>query len=280
MEMTRNSSLKKDVRARMAATGENYTTALRAITGGNDGGALSPVASALTQGTVTIAVCGGGMSNTALMLPEMLRLARAGHPLVIRPGQREGITELPSVVDLAVLAGTLPLDQAAAVANDDLAALLAAVEKTKVAAIYLDGSMLRAELVSQIEQLQSDYGKPAMIWVQDVQVAGAVAIPGDAEPDDQVAALLDVARQSGAIIAGGHCMPSEYEPGWEDVAAAASEAFVIDWVDDGAIDPCDGPRDGVLIHVVGGIRTDTIPWRVDHRPFSWRHDYLTLPQAR
>jgi len=279
MEMTKNASLKKDVRARMAAAGENYTTALRAITGGAGGG-LSPVASALKPGTVTIAVCGGGMSNTALLLPEILRLARAGHPLVIRPGQREGITELPSLVDLAVLAGTLPLDQASAAANEDgLAALVAAVEETKVAAMYLGGAMLRTRLVSQIRQLQAEYGKPAVIWVQDVQVAGAVALGPDAEPEDQVAALLDVAQQSGAIIAGGHCMPSEYEPGWEDVAAAASEAFVIDWADE-SIDPFEGSRDGVLIHVVGGIRTDTIPWRVDHRPFSWRHDYVESRQAR
>ncbi|MEZ5121861.1 MAG: hypothetical protein R2736_09835 [Solirubrobacterales bacterium] len=264
----------------MAATGGGYTTALRAVTGRDGGGARSPIASALKPGTVTIAVCGGGMSNTALMLPEGLRLARAGHPLVIRPGQREGIIELPSLVDLAVVAGTLPLDQASAAANEDgLAVLLAAVAETQVAARHLDGAMGRTTLVSEIQQLQAEYAKPAIIWVQDVQVAGAVAIAGDAGPEVQVAALLDVAQQSGAIIAGGHCMPSEYEPGWENVAAAASEAFVIDWADD-SLDPLDQPRDGVLIHVVGGIRTDTIPWRVDHRPFSWRYDYLQSRQAR
>ena len=62
--MTDQKALKRAVRARMGRTGENYTTARRALTGQDGGGQRSPLAEMLAPGRTALVVCGGGMLTT------------------------------------------------------------------------------------------------------------------------------------------------------------------------------------------------------------------------
>jgi len=263
--MTLNSALKKNVRARMAATGENYTTARRAVTGNPITGGQSPLAAALRPGTMTLAISGGGQDNTALFGPELARLALAGHPLVLKTGVRTGIAELPSPVDLAVLLGKTPAAEAMTLV-EDLDALETVMQSVTVSLAHLDGPMLEGQLSAELSRLGEEAGKPAVLWVQDVQESGAVLISPYDDEVQQITRLIEVAKSAGAIIAGGHAIPEEWEEAWMPAAAAASEAFVIS-DDDGS-----DTRDVTLIHIAGSQR-ETIPWTIDGTPFAWRLEY-------
>lgn len=269
--MTDQKALKRAVRARMARTGENYTTARRAVTGQNGGGQRSPLAGLLAPGRSVLVVCGGGMLNTAFALPEVVRLAEAGHPLVVVADPRRKIEALASPVDVLIHHGSIDVDQAARlVLEDERATLRSMVESLDIDLSMAPAYSTEEAWVRRLEELAARAGVAPVVWVQDVQVAGAldVEVGGEEKSAVQVRALTRLAARTGAIVAAGHCMPADFEEGWQGEVAEASAAVVIET--DPLVDASDEIRDCVLLIHEQGQLQETLPWRVSTRPFGWR----------
>ncbi len=269
--MTRNSALKKQVRARMSETGENYTTALRAVTTDTP----RPIADAMQPGTVTLAINGGGQANAALFARELARLARAGHQLFIRPLTRGVGIETPDVLDLAVAADAIPRSTALA-ATDDVEIVRAATTNAfPHPVLRIGGQMPFASLRDELDQARERTGKPPVLYVQDVQEGGAVLVSPYDNEVAQVQRLRELAVVTGAIIAAGHCMPHYMEESWSSAAAAADTTFAIETHGREAGDL----RDATLHRYARGRKLDDIRWTIDHSPFSWRQDLYRRERA-
>jgi hypothetical protein len=216
-------------------------------------------------------VSGGGMLNTAFALPEVVRLAEAGHPLVVVADPRRKIEALAGPVDVLIHHGSIDVDQAAElVLEDETSTLRSMVKNLDIDLSMAPNYASEAEWVERLDELACKAGKAPVVWVQDVQVAGAleVEVGGEEMSAVQVRALTRLAARTGAIIAAGHCMPADFEEGWRGEVAEASAAVVIET--DPLVDANDGIRDCVLLIHEQGQLQETLPWRVSTRPFGWR----------
>ena len=268
--MTDNRSFKKAVRERAARTGEKYTTARRALLAdGHDNGSADPIEAALTPGSVIAFVCGGGMTNLALVMPTLVKLRGRGHKLMCMLSERHSMA-LPSAGDFAVVSGAATVNEVVDAYRSDAddqveAAIFAAAEGVTV----VDGPTTFGEWVEQL-QTRSSRGLAPVLWVQDIQVGGPFALGSRNDVDeisDQLAGLHDLARETGAIIALGHCMSFDMRESWQMIVDGVDETFVVDdeeqsvWGRD--------PTKLTLHHFRGRQKT-LISRVVDHRFSSWR----------
>jgi hypothetical protein len=287
--VTKNRFRKQAVRAIAEQKDVKYTAALRDLPPDRDG--LELVVEQLRPGRVVVAVNGGGATNLALLLPHVVRLHRAGHPLLVVPyGPQHGDLELPSVYDFLVLHGVATAVEIAPLATDpDITRLKALVDQLPPI-VHMEGGgdspgAVRAQLDRMREQAD---GKAPILFVQDIDtddvpIANPRALEQDPDiaADDaasQAAALQRLARDCQAIVACGHCMPVDADDGWKFLTQIVDHTIAIH--EDADNTEPRAPRAAVLVHYENGretARNDTV---IDYGFRDWIHEVLAERQAR
>lgn len=238
--MTDDRAMKKTVRARMAQTGEKYTEALRAV---KTPAAAEPsrppsrrhLTDELRPESVTAVVSGSGATNLALILPDLIALRDAGHPVVIAAHERGGgVGELPSPLDFAYASGLATIEEVQrAVRSQDRDALMSIDSRGTRGITFLGRPLTTSEWREALDA--SGSGKEPVLWVPDIQVDAPLAdwpVGTTLSEFDQIpvqlSGLRDLARYTGAIIGVGHCSPADFEHGWRIVAEIADQTVIID----------------------------------------------------
>jgi hypothetical protein len=279
--MTTDRAFKRAVRERMAQTGEKYTVARRALAG-DDGGSRreDPITAALRPCRMTGFVSGGGMTTLGLVLPHLLRLEDEGHHLTIAPhisGQRgHPMSELPSLLDQVTARGLATPQRMAEDLAGELTLLRQLAERMPGSSL-LPGATRDSRLSNHLRENERD-GRTAVIWVQDVQTDPPLTRGGDGGFDGieaQLDGLRRIARETGAIVVVGHCMPPEYEDGWEVLRAGADDTFVI--ADDTRLAATDDHIDSAVIeHHAADQPAYRFEREIDLRFGTWRYLYSEL----
>jgi hypothetical protein len=276
--VTKDRALKKAARARMVASGEKYTEARRAMQGKDDRhetprAAIGEVDAPLRPGSVTAFVCGGGMTNLGAAMPSLVRLIEAGHPLSMVIGARQGLLGLPSEIDFAIARKLATVDEVVElIVSEDAAALERLVGHAIPNILTVDAPMLTSswrELLAGVGATE----RAAVLWVQDIQVGAPMAGGSGNEVDQipwQIDCLRELARETGAIVALGHCMPDQIREGWSEVAEGADETFVIT---DKVTSDTDlsKPRVATLLHIRDSIER-TFSATIDTSWGEWRRE--------
>ena len=228
--MTSDSAFKRAVRERMQSTGEKYTQARRAVAADPALGSQDPLRTALRPGRVVGIVSGGGGTNLALVIPYLIKFQDRGHWLTYLRSERTGLFEVPSPFDFVCARGLASYDEVGdLIAAEDPRAealLMALPDDTAT-----HGPLLAADWRQHLAE-KAVGGRAPVVWIQDVQV-GAPFAPRRRDEDsdeaiaEQLALLRDVAVESGAIVAVGHCMPYDWHDGWDVIVEGADDTFVI-----------------------------------------------------
>lgn len=283
--MTQKRSVQQAARKRKDATGENYTTALRAILAerGENGGGRAPAAvplisDALRPGTVTTVVSSGGATNLAVILGDLVALRDAGHPVFIAGHDSgRGLAGLPSPVDLMWATGTATIDRIRElISADDTDALVRLHDRANAGVVYLSRPLTSAEWEQQLAV--SDEDRPAVVWVQDIQVDAPVAdwptgrhLSEHDQVPVQLTALKDLARETGAIVAAGHCGSPDDESDWRMISGIASETVLVS----DKLRSDDNPQVPATVRRLdggGGDRTEKVT--LDMSFWEWRSAYF------
>ena len=228
--MTSDSAFKRAVRERMQNTGEKYTQARRAIAADPALGSQDPVRAALQPGRVVGIVCGGGATNLGLVIPHLIALQDRGHHLTFT-SERKGLFEVPGPFDFVCARGLLSAEAMGELilADDDpeVGELVAALPSASVSPGPLPPGTWRTHLAAK-----ATTARAPIVWVQDIQVGPPLALGRNDDIYDaiaqQLAGLRDIATETGAIVAVGHCMPYDSPEGWDVIVDGADDTFVID----------------------------------------------------
>lgn len=232
--MTDNSAFKKQVRARMAETGEKYTEARRKILAGSDAPRtpLPPTTKIdLSPESFTAILGGGGMTNLALAMPHLVAHASKGHPVVIAAHEgRFSTWTLGSPMDFLIAAGAIGREELArrltSRSEDDRDYLSKMLNDFPMT--FIGGPQPAAVWEAQ---LAAEDGKHAVLYVPDLNVDLPLS---DWPPTEsrrslsskdfmpaQLAGLKSVARQARAAVIGGTV------DNWELVADIADAWIVL-----------------------------------------------------
>jgi len=214
----------------MKTKDEKYTQARRAITDPDHPapGSEDPVGAALRPGRVVGIVSGGGMTNLALVISYLIGFQDRGHWLTYVRSERTGLFEVPSPFDFVCARGLAGYDQLGEliVAHDpQVEELLMALADDTTTHGPLLPSDWRQHLIEK-----TTAGRTPVVWVQDIQVGAPLALGRSDDYDgipDQLSRLRDIAAETGAIIAVGHCMPHDWPDGWEMIVDGTDDTFVI-----------------------------------------------------
>ena len=276
--MTTSRRLKRRVRDRMARTGETYMQA-RSVLLAEQGPRPreDPIAVALTPGLVTGVVCGSGMYSFALLMPYLLKLEDRGHHLTYVMSEREGILELPSPFDFICARSLAAIDEMADKLSAEDPADVHDLIRRLPDASSIPGPMAAGTWREHLLEKRSS-GRPPVVWVQDVQVGPPLALGGDSGFDGiaaQLAGLRELATETDAIIALGHCMPYDSPDGWDLIVDGVDNTFVIET--DGAPDGA-GRLSATIEHHSSGGPPDPFQRKIDTSFDGWRSQYVQRTQ--
>ena len=181
------------------------------------------------------------MTNFAVVLPSLIRMANEGHPVLIASHGRTkpNIWDLGSPFDVLVAAGEIEaeelVDRWRSDQEEDTTFLLSLIDRFPM--MFSLTSMPSAEWVRALAP-SSQSGKHAVLYVPDLQVDLPLTDWQSRDAEDsmsdyelmpaQLAGLKAIARQADAAVVGGHCTPAEDEAGWHVVAGIVDEAVVME----------------------------------------------------
>jgi hypothetical protein len=123
-------------------------------------------------------------------------------------------------------------------------------------------------------QAHSAEGATPVLWVQDIQVGAPFELSLRDDVDeipDQLANLSELATETGAIVALGHCMSSDMRESWQTIVDGVDEAFI---VDDEEHAVWDHDPTKLTLHHFQGRRKTIVTRVVDHRFSSWRGELV------
>lgn len=230
----------------MAATGEKYTQAYRALTEADDG-----FVPEIVPGNVTAVMSSGGHLNLNLIAPALAATLVAGQRLIVVPYKGGTIDSLPGLLDLAVMREVTD--------NDAIAEIFAARDRARLAQIF--------EAVDDVEfwmpgvpraRWDERLDSKTVVWVQDIQAAAPLGgVEGDPFRDlgmrAQLTTLRRIARETGASIALAHCTGISED--WKLVAECVDIAYGIDHLDRLTYQGGGEPRDLRVHRYDGGQRS-------------------------
>jgi hypothetical protein len=267
----------------MAVTGEKYTEAHRAVLQPPTHDSL--IDAALKPGRTTAVVAGGGLTNLALLMPRLVRLHQAGHPLFVVPLEPQfRPRELPGLFDFVTATGlATTADIEAMIRADERDRLVALLERVSENLTWIDVPQPCTRWREQLATASSRTGRAAVIFAQDVQadppLSGARGPSGRGDlaagrpVPAQAATLTRLARETGAIITFGHCMPFNYEEGWRHLTEIADHTIAIE-IDELDLGQLDRPRAATLHHHEDGHEIARVAATIDHRFRDWTRAYL------
>ncbi|MDO8184655.1 hypothetical protein Q5424_04820 [Conexibacter sp. JD483] len=214
--------LKRAVRERMAATGEKYTQAYRALTEPDDGFIPEVV-----PGKVTAVMSSGGHLNLDLIAPALTAALATGQRLIVVPYEGRTVYSLPGLLDLAVMRGITD--------DDAIAEIFATRDRARLARIFeavddIEFWMPRVPQTRWEEKLDNQ----TVVWVQDVQAAAPLGgVEGDPFRDHgmraQLTTLRRIARDTGAGVAIANC--TDIQKDWKLVAECVDTAYGVEVLD-------------------------------------------------
>lgn len=276
--MTTNRNFKRRVRDRMAQTGETYMQARSALLAAQGTPPREdPIAVALAPGLVTGVVCGGGLTSFALLMPYLLKLEDRGHHLTYVMSERAGILELPSPFDFICARSLAAIDEMADKLDAEDPADVHDLISRLPDAGSTPGPMAAGTWREHLLENRSA-GRPPVVWVQDVQVAPPLALGGDPGFDAipaQLAGLRQLATETDAIIAVGHCMPYDSPDGWDLIVDGVDNTFVIET---GDVPHNAGLLSATIEHHSSGGPPDSFHRKIDASFDGWRLKYLQRTQ--
>lgn len=237
--MTEQSALKEAIRARMERTGEKYTEARRKIIEIDAVEVTEHLETDLQPGTMTAVIGGGGMTNFGLVMPRLLEFLGRGYLVAVAAHEGRPLPfNMSSPFDFVVARGLADNEELARLFasedDEDRERLRQLVDEAMEGMFFPGRPITEREWVSRLETAEDE--PPAVLYVPDLQVdhplsdwpSGESTTLGDFEAmPAQLTGLRSIARSTGAIVIGAHCMPPEGEGGWRVVSEIVDRTIVI-----------------------------------------------------